>query len=51
MLRLLQYIITGHSHRWKVLEQVGLLGIEGSRGTRFILQCEQCGNVRKRDLI
>lgn len=55
MLRLLQWIVMGHVHRWKVRSEGNLnhtrKGQIVETGSRFILQCERCGDVVKRDLI
>lgn len=51
MLRLLQWLFVGHVHRWKILENRSLANGSGSTGSRYILQCEACGDVCKRDLI
>lgn len=52
MLSLLQVLIFGHVHKWEIIEQnpyhhyVGtdkeLVGI----GTKFILRCSKCGNLK-----
>lgn len=55
MLRLIQLLIFGHIHKWKILEQ-GSLTVHNdfgppSKGDRYIYQCENCGKVKKKDLV
>ena len=55
MVRLLQWILVGYIHRWKILREVKFSQFEDrpkdvtTTGTRFYLQCECCGDVLKRD--
>lgn len=51
MLRLIQLLIWGHVHKWTVIYDGDLTGANGARGHRYHLQCEKCGDVKKRDLI
>lgn len=54
MIRLIQFLIFGHWHKWKILKEVPLVVHEfsgnDSKGTRYFCQCEKCGRVIKRDL-
>jgi hypothetical protein len=40
-------------HHWKVLEQQNLVKSAGGVpfGSKFILQCDKCGDVKQRNLI
>ena len=55
MLRLFQWLVFGHVHKWKILEKRGLTYTHRDRvtdrGDRYVLQCERCGDVGKRDII
>lgn len=58
MIRLLQFIFLGHAHKWKIIREVKLVyaadpeaGTGAHEGRRYDLQCERCGDVRKRDLV
>lgn len=51
MIKLLQYLIFGHAHKWKSVSRHNLTEEGGGIGVRYILQCEQCGKVKKTDLI
>ena len=39
------------AHHWAVIEERNLTNSGGSRGDRYILRCDKCGDVKKRDLI
>lgn len=47
MHRLLQLLLDGCFHRWKILREIRLYkdGQEMSCGTKYILQCERCGKI------
>jgi hypothetical protein len=50
MLRLLQWLIFGHVHKWTIVKESRLnysddFGSSGSC-TRYTLQCEICGNMK-----
>lgn len=51
MLRLLQFLLFGHVHKWEELGRSKLTNDFGGVGTRFICRCEKCGKPRKFDLI
>ena len=51
MIRLMQWLVFGHCHKWKTIDQNSLVASANRRGTRFYQQCECCGKVVKRDLI
>lgn len=50
MLRLFQWLFLGHTHKWKIINQVRLNWSDGygEEGlcTRYTLQCEICGNMK-----
>lgn len=48
MLKLLQLLLYGHQHKWKIIKQVGM-GYDEKIITRqrFYLQCEVCGNIKQ----
>lgn len=51
MIRLLQFIIFGHIHKWKETGEARL--VDGDRaviGRRVFTVCEKCGAHRKWDL-
>lgn len=55
MIRLYEFIIYGHFHKWEIIES-GKLSMSSmmeseATGTRYQLQCEKCGNIKKVDLI
>ena len=51
MLRLLQWLFLGHVHKWKVIKE-GSVSWESTKNsdsakwTRYVLQCEICGNMK-----
>jgi hypothetical protein len=54
VIRLLQLLIFGHVHKWKMLESrdyeayVDEVGKgEPSRGKLYMLQCEHCGSLKR----
>lgn len=55
MIALLQRIFIGHFHKWEIIDNRNLIINEGgyseARGSRFILQCTECGMVKKKDLV
>lgn len=51
MLRLIQWLIFGHIHKWNTEKNVPLERDDGAVGTRYLLRCTHCGNVKKKDLI
>lgn len=55
MIRLLLWLVAGHIHHWKILSEVRHEAQDSSgetyaTGRRFYLQCETCGDVKKRTL-
>lgn len=50
MVKLIQLLIFGHTHKWKLLESVNL-NIGTCNGSRWVLQCETCGNIKNKDII
>lgn len=52
MIRLLQWLFTGHVHKWKTIDKAKLWGECKERpiGAMYIQQCEYCGLVKRRDL-
>lgn len=51
MIRLIQFLIFGHIHKWETESVDPLTTSFGSRGDRYILKCKNCGNVKKVDLV
>jgi len=54
MLRLLQWLFLGHVHKWKVIKEgsaswESTTTEESSRWTRYVLQCEICGELKTYD--
>jgi hypothetical protein len=50
MIRLLQWLIYGHCHKWKILEKVQVKSSDGERlWTRHYCQCETCGVIKSFD--
>lgn len=52
MKNIIMFLLFGHIHKWTTVSTQELTR-EGSneRGTRLILRCATCGNVKKVDLI
>ena len=55
MIRLLQFLIFGHVHKWETVgrsswKTVGEFGSELESGPRFVCKCEKCGAYRTFDL-
>jgi hypothetical protein len=49
MILLLKFLFFGHVHKWKVLERREMINEDNfKRGVDFILQCEKCGDVKRR---
>lgn len=59
MWKLIQLLIFGHVHTWKVIEHNVLRlsrhpldgGGECGRGSRYVLQCETCGDLKQKDVV
>jgi len=53
MLRLIRFLITGswHEHEWVVIREGELTSHCGARGTRYILQCKTCGDIKNKDIL
>ena len=52
MIRLLQWLIFGHVHKWKQVDRTALKMTDSDEvGTRVECVCERCGVHRKFDLI
>jgi hypothetical protein len=53
VLRLIQFLIFGHIHKWKIISKVNLYNSASSsmpHGDRYVLQCEICGNLKQKDI-
>ena len=51
MIKLFSFILTGCWHKWKIIETVNVFDRghnERPIGTKYILQCERCGDVKSR---
>jgi hypothetical protein len=50
MIRLLQLIIFGHVHKWKVMEEKSIHNLSIPKGytagTLYVCQCETCGAIK-----
>lgn len=53
MYKLLRLALGLCNHEWETLREtrLTLTGDDGRVGTRYILRCTKCGNVKKEDLI
>lgn len=51
MLWLLRFLFFGHCHKWRTIKVNPLKTDIGDKGERYVLECERCGKVIKRDLI
>jgi hypothetical protein len=50
MIRLLQWLLFGHIHEWKIESRNECQHIRtGERWTRYYLQCKTCGIVKIKD--
>ena len=50
MFKILQLLIFGHFHKWETIRESSLtMGSEV--GARYILRCEKCGNIKRKDII
>jgi hypothetical protein len=50
MIRLIQWLIFGHLHRWQRLERVAVYDEDGPKLPVYIdwvCSCERCGAIRK----
>lgn len=50
MIALINWLVMGHTHKWKTLEVVPIRERDQLRGDAYIQQCEKCGHVRRVDL-
>jgi len=49
MLTWLWNILIGCSHKWKIIDERDFSDYDGRRiGTSYYLQCEKCGNVKRK---
>ena len=47
MLKLLQLLIFGHSHKWKTTHEQSLYdSFDNQTGILYIQQCETCGKIK-----
>lgn len=52
MLRLLQLIVFGHIHYYETVDTYNLSASKSTAvGTRYVLRCSKCGNVKFKDVI
>lgn len=52
MLKLLGFLFTGCFHKWKTIDKHKVeYRTDFSSGVhdRYVLQCEKCGNIKKKD--
>lgn len=55
MIRLLQFLVFGHWHKWKILTKHRYVDFANyvdekdvlARGTQYTLQCEKCGALKE----
>lgn len=49
MIRLLQFLIYGHFHKWKILEKSGVFeeGLDKPTYVDYACQCERCGEIKR----
>lgn len=55
MIKLLQILFFGHSHKWEIedvrrLEKNHDFGLK-STGSRYVLRCDVCGTIKKKDIV
>lgn len=59
MLRLIQFLIFGHVHKWQVIEKGTFRTTDGytqnpnaivKTGVRYSCRCDKCGVIRKFDV-
>ena len=57
MIRLLSFLFTGCWHKWEIIETYNVMTRSvlsganlGQCGTRYILQCGKCGNVKGKEI-
>jgi hypothetical protein len=49
---ILEMLFVGHVHKWFVISKGPLRNdVTGSTGTRYVLQCLHCGNIKYVDVI
>ncbi|MCK5019955.1 MAG: hypothetical protein KAS32_23065 [Candidatus Peribacteraceae bacterium] len=52
MWKLIQLLIFGHAHKWKIIQSGELtFTYSESIGMRYTLQCEKCGNIKTVDTV
>lgn len=52
MWKLFEFIFSGCWHKWETVSTHRLTDSDcGGIGSRYILRCTKCGDVKKRDLI
>jgi hypothetical protein len=49
MIRLLQWLLFGHVHRWTLHKEQRVLSDLHGQYTEYHLQCEYCGNIKVKD--
>lgn len=54
MIKLLQFLLFGHVHKWKIIARCPI-EYEGwgtyYKATRYTLQCETCGDIKAKDAV
>lgn len=50
MFKLFQILFIGCVHKWEIIKEVRLESNNGN-GTRYYLQCKECGNIKHEDVI
>lgn len=48
MLRLLQWLLVGCSHKWAVERDAQLRDKDGAYGRVIYFQCEKCGTIKRK---
>jgi hypothetical protein len=59
MWKVIQLLLFGHAHKWKTIDETVFKvyrhpedgGELCKVGTRYVLQCEQCGTIKKKDVV
>lgn len=46
MWKLIQLLIFGHCHKWKIIKEADVDGSFDQRWTRYYTQCEICGKIK-----
>lgn len=53
MIKLIAFLFTGCWHKWKIIHEARVVDDSGEKrvGQAYILQCERCGIVKRKDCV